>query len=117
MANTSSLVVAAGLSLIMSSNASFSLYMAHGGTNFGFTNGANGDGCVTRRTLTAPFPSSPTLQSGVSPMWIGGVHRPFVHRAPRSVRWWGRERWDHISHLPDRVVLVTVVSVTVLAPL
>ena len=33
----------AGVAQMVAENASFSLYMAHGGTNFGLTSGANGD--------------------------------------------------------------------------
>jgi len=43
MANTSSASVAETLTTILSLNGSVSLYMGHGGSNFGFWNGANGD--------------------------------------------------------------------------
>lgn len=39
MANTSATAVASGLEQIAALNGSFSLYMAHGGTNFGFYSG------------------------------------------------------------------------------
>lgn len=53
MANTSSLDTAAGLSVILSLGASYNLYMAHGGTNFGFWNGANGGGSSFQPTITS----------------------------------------------------------------
>jgi len=42
MANTSSLNIVSALTVFVSMNASFNLYMAYGGTNYGFWNGANG---------------------------------------------------------------------------
>jgi hypothetical protein len=42
-ANRSASDTGKGVSQIVGQNASFSLYMAHGGTNFGFWSGANGD--------------------------------------------------------------------------
>lgn len=44
MANTSSADVAHWMEAIIKLNGSFSLYMAHGGSNFGFWSGANGGG-------------------------------------------------------------------------
>ena len=42
-ANKSASEFRSGVSAMASEGASFSLYMAHGGTNFGFWSGANGD--------------------------------------------------------------------------
>jgi beta-galactosidase len=44
MANTSSLDSAAGIAAIGGVGGSVNIYMAHGGTNWGFGNGANGGG-------------------------------------------------------------------------
>ena len=42
--NKSSVDVGAGPSSMLAANGSFGLYMAHGGTNFGFWSGAEGGG-------------------------------------------------------------------------
>lgn len=44
MQNTSTQLLAIGVLQLLKLNASFSFYMGHGGTNFGFWSGANGDG-------------------------------------------------------------------------
>ena len=41
-ANTSSRDLASGLDRMLAANISVNLYMAHGGTSFGFWSGANG---------------------------------------------------------------------------
>jgi hypothetical protein len=48
----SSFQVVKTLEQIIQLNGSFSLYMAHGGTNFGFTSGANGGGTSFQPHIT-----------------------------------------------------------------
>lgn len=49
---------------ILSAGASVNLYMAHGGTNFGFMNGANVDGGVYRATVTSYDYAAPLDEAG-----------------------------------------------------
>ena len=49
---------------ILSAGASVNLYMAHGGTNFGFMNGANIDGGVYRATVTSYDYAAPLDEAG-----------------------------------------------------
>ena len=50
---------------ILDANGSVSLYMAHGGTNFGFWNGANGNGGTDYQpTITSYDYNSPISESG-----------------------------------------------------
>jgi beta-galactosidase len=49
---------------ILSRGASVNLYMAHGGTNFGFTNGANGGGGSYQPTVTSYDYDAPINESG-----------------------------------------------------
>lgn len=55
MANTSSIGSAAGVSTILALGASVNLYMAYGGTNYGYNNGANagGDGSGFAPVITS----------------------------------------------------------------
>lgn len=51
--NKSSVDAGAGVAAMLAANASFSLYMAHGGTNFGFFAGAEGGGgTISRKIMT-----------------------------------------------------------------
>ncbi len=52
------------LETILQSGASFNLYMAHGGTNFGFMNGANGWPNPYRATVTSYDYDAPLNESG-----------------------------------------------------
>ena len=67
MANTSAAGVASSLEAILSTNGSVSLYMAHGGTNFGGWSGANGDG-------GSSFQPHVTSYDYDSPLSEGGNH-------------------------------------------
>lgn len=49
---------------IMTSGASINFYMFHGGTNFGFMNGANDDGGVYRATVTSYDYDAPLTEWG-----------------------------------------------------
>lgn len=51
------------LETILSRGASFNMYMFHGGTNFGFTNGANMDG-IYRPTVTSYDYAAPVSECG-----------------------------------------------------
>jgi len=53
MQNSSALGVAAGLSGFIASGGSINIYMAHGGTNWGFYNGANGGGTSFQPVITS----------------------------------------------------------------
>jgi beta-galactosidase len=52
------------LETILESGASFSLYMAHGGTNFGFMNGANGAPGPYQGTITSYDYAAPLSECG-----------------------------------------------------
>ena len=72
-ANTSS--SAPHVQQILDANGSVSLYMAHGGTNFGFWNGANGNGGTSYQpTITSYDYNSPISESG-SHGWHQGVDK------------------------------------------
>ena len=77
MANTSTSALAAAFGRLLSLGASVSLYMAHGGTSFGFWSGANGGG---------PLGYEPDITSydyGV-PRPCSAVPCPAAERVPRS---------------------------------
>ena len=67
MANTSTATVAKWTKAAVESGASISFYMAHGGTNFGFWSGANGDGARS-------YLSHITSYDYDSPISEGGEH-------------------------------------------
>lgn len=52
-ANTSSAAVASGIDTILQLNGSVSLYMGHGGTNWGLWSGANGGGTSYMPVVTS----------------------------------------------------------------
>lgn len=64
MANTSTFDVIMGLEKILTLAGSFNLYMAHGGTNFGFWNGANGGGNDYSPVITSYDYNAPISESG-----------------------------------------------------
>jgi beta-galactosidase len=55
---------AAALDEILNAGASVSLYMLHGGTNFGFMNGANSDGGSYQPTITSYDYDAPLSEAG-----------------------------------------------------
>ena len=64
-ANTSSAPIVKWLADMLSSGASVNLYMAYGGTNFGYMNGANGDGRTNfQPSITSYDYSSPIAEGG-----------------------------------------------------
>mmetsp|Transcript_19762 Transcript_19762/g.38148 ORF Transcript_19762/g.38148 Transcript_19762/m.38148 type:complete len:669 (-) Transcript_19762:190-2196(-) len=65
MANTSSKMVASELHEILATNGSVTLYMAHGGTNFGFWAGANGKTNATYMPVITSYDyDSPVGEAG-----------------------------------------------------
>ena len=56
--------VGAGVAAMLAANASFSLYMAHGGTNFGFWSGAEGGGADIQPILTSYDYNAPIGEAG-----------------------------------------------------
>jgi hypothetical protein len=56
--------VGAGVAAMLAENASFSLYMAHGGTNFGFWSGAEGGGAEIQPLITSYDYNAPIGESG-----------------------------------------------------
>lgn len=64
MANTSSADTAQYLDKILSLRGSVSLYMAHGGTNFGFWSGANGQGTDFEPHITSYDYNAPITEAG-----------------------------------------------------
>jgi hypothetical protein len=64
MANTSALDVVATMTTFFAANGSLNLYMAHGGTNWGFTNGANGGGTSFQPVITSYDYSAPLAEGG-----------------------------------------------------
>ena len=55
---------AAALDDILAAGASVSLYMFHGGTNFGFMNGANSEGGIYQPTITSYDYDAPLSEAG-----------------------------------------------------
>jgi hypothetical protein len=62
--NKSSVDVGAGVAAMLAANGSFSLYMAHGGTNFGFWSGAEGGGAGYQPILTSYDYNAPIGEAG-----------------------------------------------------
>lgn len=60
----STLAVVSGISVILANNGSFNLYMAYGGTNWGFHNGANGGGTSFTPVITSYDYNSPIAEGG-----------------------------------------------------
>ena len=56
--------IAKDLQVLLDSGASFNFYMFHGGTNFGFTNGANHTGTEYQPTITSYDYCAPLTESG-----------------------------------------------------
>ena len=56
--------IAKDLRVLLDSGASFNFYMFHGGTNFGFTNGANHTGTEYQPTITSYDYCAPLTESG-----------------------------------------------------
>jgi len=63
-ANTSSTDLAKNLDALLTAGGSVSLYMAHGGTNFAFFNGANGAGINYNPTITSYDYDAPISEDG-----------------------------------------------------
>ena len=64
-ANTSSLPIVQWLDKLLKGGASVNLYMGYGGTNFGFMNGANGNGKIDYQpSITSYDYSSPIAEGG-----------------------------------------------------
>lgn len=64
MANTSSVTLASYADKILAMNGSLSLYMGHGGTNFGWWSGANGGGSSFSPTMTSYDYDAPVSEGG-----------------------------------------------------
>ena len=62
--NKSSADVGAGVAAMLEANGSFSLYMAHGGTNFGFWSGAEGGGSDYQPIITSYDYNAPIGEAG-----------------------------------------------------
>ena len=62
--NKSSVDVGNAVSAMLATNGSFSLYMAHGGTNFGFWSGAEGGGAGYQPILTSYDYNAPIGEAG-----------------------------------------------------
>lgn len=65
MANTSTIGTVGGVAAILAYNGSFNLYMAYGGTNWGFWNGANGGGTSFQPVITSYDYDSPISEGGI----------------------------------------------------
>jgi hypothetical protein len=64
MANTSTSSTVGGIATLLAYNSSFNLYMAYGGTNWGFWNGANGGGSDFEPVITSYDYDSPISEGG-----------------------------------------------------
>lgn len=65
MANTSTASTVGGIATLLAYNSSFNLYMAYGGTNWGFWNGANGGGSSFQPVITSYDYDSPISEGGI----------------------------------------------------
>ena len=65
MANTSTTGTVGGIATLLASNSSYNLYMAYGGTNFGFRSGANGGGASFQPVITSYDYDSPISEGGI----------------------------------------------------
>ena len=65
MANTSTTNTVGGIATLLASNSSYNLYMAFGGTNWGFHNGANGGGTDFQPVITSYDYDSPISEGGI----------------------------------------------------
>jgi len=65
MANTSTASTVGGIATLLAYNSSFNLYMAYGGTNWGFWNGANGGGSDFQPVITSYDYDSPISEGGI----------------------------------------------------
>lgn len=74
-ANTSSAEVAQWLDRLLALNGSVSLYMAHGGSNFGFWSGANGGGDQFTPVITSYDYNAPLSEAGAHGYGSDGVDK------------------------------------------
>jgi len=65
MANTSTTGTIGGVATLLASGSSYDLYMAFGGTNWGFHNGANGGGASFQPVITSYDYDSPISEGGI----------------------------------------------------
>lgn len=75
MANVSSIDSAAGITVLLAQRASVNLYMAHGGTNWGFANGANGGGVDFQPVITSYDYNGPVSEGGEHGVGSDGVDK------------------------------------------
>lgn len=123
---TEPLDAAATLQSILSHNASVNLYMAFGGTNFGFSNGANGDTLSYQPTTTSYDYDAPVNESGatthkctvfrgVIAKYIGPPSVPIMPPPPTSA--YGTVEMTSSAYLLDDAVLTSVTKKIVQSPI
>ena len=83
--------IAKDLQVLLDSGASFNFYMFHGGTNFGFTNGANHTGTEYQPTISSYDYCAPLTESGdMTPTYhkiremLGAEKDDSLHDSPKA---------------------------------
>ena len=100
--------IAKDLQVLLDSGASFNFYMFHGGTNFGFTNGANHTGTEYQPTITSYDYCAPLTESGdMTPTYhkiremLGAEKDDTLHDSPKAA--YGHLQLTEEAFLLDQV--------------